>query len=281
MRSAWNARCTRPVESIPSAGDQPASETSSTCSLTNFLSARTAWNGRKPSDWYARCGTPAGSRTSAERPGGIFATAFFFTFASPGAGARPRANASPSSRSRQRSTDRRNSKAPATSLALSEDAAGRSRRDRPFQRNAARSSGSSHRITVSRAPARDLGVCREREHASRNCFDQLATRPAQDRRDETSARLGTLVLAQLGAEVDQVETRAPRRRKHLAFFLGDVVADVLGEHLDQGVVILVGGRAAFDLADQVLRRGMLDLRLVHDLAVRDGPLHGGIEDLLF
>src|SRR5262245_5303360 len=71
-----------------------------------------------------------------------------------------------------------------------------------------------------------------------------------------------LALQQLLAEGVEIEVGLPRLRKDFVFLFLHVVADVLGEDRDGGVVKLVAGLHLFEVLDQALDRRVLDLRFV-------------------
>ena len=52
--------------------------------------------------------------------------------------------------------------------------------------------------------------------------------------------------------------------------LDDVMGDVFAEHLHLGIIVVVVGVADFDLGDQLLRRGMLDVGLVEQVGIDAG-----------
>ena len=91
-----------------------------------------------------------------------------------------------------------------------------------------------------------------------------------------------LAVREPAAELFQVEVGLLQLREQLVLLFLDVMLDVLAEHLDGRLEVLVVAGHAFDLRDQLLRGAVLDLGLVDQvlvLFVLEGFLRGGIEQL--
>ena len=93
------------------------------------------------------------------------------------------------------------------------------------------------------------------------------------RRSPAVAAIGEkrhLALLHLATQGDEVHAGAAALREHLGVLLDDVVGDVLAQHLDLRIVVIVVRVGGFDLRDQLLRRCVLDVGLVEQVGFDSG-----------
>jgi hypothetical protein len=91
-----------------------------------------------------------------------------------------------------------------------------------------------------------------------------------------------LAVREPAAELLQIELGLLQLGEQLVFLFLDVMLDVLAEHFDRRLEVLVVAAHALDLGDQLLRGAVLDLGLVDQvlfLLAFEGFLRSGVEHL--